>query len=456
MRHLTALKTMFFSGLIGVFCAFGTASFSNSHAETTFDAAAPVLNELLAIADLPNPDDILPEAFVAAEPILEELATITRGDLYHDVTLFFASNRALSTDIDISTPAEQFTTRFGRLRYGIAKVTIPKDHIVGHLETQGWASSWLSEPNPEKYVILETMDPRPEDTVMAQMEAVMAKGGTSTLLYIHGFNVSVDTAARRAGQLTYDLNWKGPSFFFSWPSLNRGDPLGYNADQERARDSRPALEAVINRIAETDTDRIVIIAHSMGTDLLAQALELMEARKSPALAKIETVILAAPDINASIFQNAIVPAINSIKQQNEKFSVTVYASANDSALLLSDGLNGRERIGVMSSISDTQRSAFSPVVMVDASLAETNFFGHTYINDNPSVIADVYCMLQKGPEPTFRASLEGVPDPEGPGFRIPGWETAEDEEEGEETEGQDNEPDGTLDNSAEGPQFVCD
>lgn len=434
MRDMLAVGAVMVTGMIGL---ASTPTQADTNPTATFQAAAPVLDELLIITELAEP--ALPEAFVAAAPVMEQLFTITRGELYHEVTLFFATNRAERHVANPSTPADKFTTRMGPVSYGIAEVSIPKDHKVGHLESQSWGSALFFEPNPTKHVILQSMDVQDDDDVIAQLQSIMDKDGSSTLFYIHGFNVGVDTAARRAGQLTFDLNWKGPSFFFSWPSLDRGDPFAYNADQETARDSRPALEAVLERVAATDTDRIVIIAHSMGTDLLAQALELMEARDSAALAKIETVILAAPDIRASIFQNSIVPAIEKIQQENEKFTVTVYASANDSALQLSDGINGRERVGIMSTITDAQRAAFHPVLMVDASAAETNFFGHTYINDNPSVIGDVYCMLAKGPDPTKRASLLGVPVPAGPGFKIANRVRND-----------------TLDNEDGAPQFDCD
>ncbi|SEV95015.1 Esterase/lipase superfamily enzyme [Cognatiyoonia koreensis] len=377
------------------------------------------------------------EAFVAAAPVLEELMVIVEGDEYHIVNLFFATNRQLSNDPFPDTPADQFTADMGPLRYGVAEVSIPKNHVIGHLESQNLAQSWLSDPNPRKHVILQSMDLQEPEAVMDQLRAVVAQGGTSTLMYIHGFNVGVDTAARRAGQLTYDLDWNGPSFFFSWPSLDSA--TAYNADQEKARASRRDLESVLERIAATETDRIVIIAHSMGTDLLAQALELLDARQSPALDKIETVILAAPDINELIFRASILPAITAITERNPNFTVTVYASERDSALQLSEITNGALRIGVMSTITDAQREALRPVLLVDASQAQTNFFGHTYINDNAAVIEDVYCILRKGPDPTIRITLEGVPQPEGPGFRIPPRER-----------------NASLDNADQGAQFVCD
>lgn len=375
------------------------------------------------------------------DSVLEEPLIITETgskEKFHIVKLFFATNRALSGEADPSQLTDQFTADDGDLSYGIAEVSIPKNHEVGVLESQGFIEAIFVEPDPESHVILQQMNVLDVEAVMTELRSQMEKGDKSTLFYIHGFNTGVETAARRAGQLTYDLDWNGPSFFFSWPSQENF--MRYGVDKEKARGSRTELAAVFDRIATTDTDRIVVIAHSMGTDLLTQTLELMEARNAPALAKIKTVILAAPDINEDNFRDDIVPAIDRIDDRHPDFTVTVYASAGDLALNISEVTNSASRIGAMSDLTDDQRNALSPVLMVDASGAETNFFGHTYINDNASVIEDVYCMLLKGPTPSARASLEGLPDPAtGPRFRI-----------------RPKIPNVALDGDGPGGQYTCD
>lgn len=59
-----------------------------------------------------------------------------------------------------------------------------------------------------------------------QEELSRAKEGEHTLVaYVHGFNTSFEKAARRAGQLKYDLEYGGPFFFFSWPS--KASAVGY-------------------------------------------------------------------------------------------------------------------------------------------------------------------------------------------------------------------------------------
>jgi len=366
-------------------------------------------------------DSIVMEEPVIIEPIEEAIFIEDDEDAYDIVTLFFATNRAMIAEPATAKPADMFEAVEGDdIIYGTAEVSIPPNHEIGHLETQGWVQSLFSEPNPEKHVILQSMLP-----------------STSVLFYIHGFNTGLDTAARRAGQLTYDLDWAGPSFFFSWPSQNSFKD--YPNDKEKARGSRNDLQQVFEEIAKTDAERIVVIAHSMGTDLLTQTLERMALNSPDALAKIKNVILAAPDINATNFRTDIVPVFRQMREADETFNVTLYASEQDSALQVSEALQGDKRIGMLPRPDADERARMFPVQVVDATNAVTNFFGHTYINDNPTVIEDVYCMINNRPLPTQRATLVGVPNPEGPLFQISAKERAV-----------------TVDNDAEGSHFQCD
>ena len=375
------------------------------------------------------------------EPIFEEAIVVEDIDpehAYTTVEMFFATNRALNPGPPTDRPDDKFLDIEGpEVIYGTADVSIPPNHEIGHLETQSWFSSLISEPNPEKHVILQDMMPLDKDEVMRLLGEEMTFSSTSVLFYIHGFNTGLDTAARRAGQLTYDLDWTGPSFFFSWPS--QASFKDYPNDKEKARGSRNDLQLVFEEIAKTDAERIVVIAHSMGTDLLTQTLERMSLNSPDALAKIKNVILAAPDINATNFRTDIVPVFRQMREADETFNVTLYASTEDSALQVSEALQGDLRIGMLATPTEAQRAQLLPIQIIDATSAVTNFFGHTYINDNPTVIEDVYCMINNRPLPTQRATLVGAPNPEGPEFRIRAKERAV-----------------TVDSDAEGPHFQCD
>ena len=49
-------------------------------------------------------------------------------------------------------------------------------------------------------------------------------------LFIHGYNVTFEGAARRTAQMAYDLGFNGAAVFYSWPS--QGTPTAYTIDEQ--------------------------------------------------------------------------------------------------------------------------------------------------------------------------------------------------------------------------------
>ena len=79
---------------------------------------------------------------------------------------------------------------------------------------------------------------------------------------------------------------------------------------------------------ETGRQDVSIIAHSMGNQLLLPTLRNLD-RKNPEVARINQIILAAPDVDRDSFQ-FLATQIRGIGQ-----GMTMYASSNDVALSIS-------------------------------------------------------------------------------------------------------------------------
>lgn len=60
------------------------------------------------------------------------------------------------------------------------------------------------------------------------------------LVFIHGYNVTFAEAARRTGQIAWDIPFEGIAGFFSWPSS--GTVLSYMVDIEKADGSVNAFK----------------------------------------------------------------------------------------------------------------------------------------------------------------------------------------------------------------------
>jgi len=67
------------------------------------------------------------------------------------------------------------------------------------------------------------------------------------LVFIHGYNSSFADAARRAAQLSYDLNFAGAPVLFSWPS--RAEVIGYTVDEQNAEWSVSDMKTVLASLA---------------------------------------------------------------------------------------------------------------------------------------------------------------------------------------------------------------
>lgn len=329
------------------------------------------------------PDDNVPDEVESGEldfnSAFEDVATDK-----DTVVVYYGTNRevfveATGEPIETKFPEEIYGELPGPLNYGKALIVIPPRHKKGRLE--GQIAGRLT--NDKRYVVLKAMEHANYDYVMNEVQVELAKAapGERTLVaYVHGFNTTFEKAARRAGQLKYDLDFTGPFFFFSWPS--KASALGYTHAANLAEISYTQMTEFLHDLTKQDADRIIIIAHSMGTRVLSHGLVDLAAQDEEAAKKITRVILAAPDIDARVFKERLLPKFDFLVNP-----ITLYASDKDTALAASKKVNGLPRIG------DVLRDgngieALENVVMIDASDVKSNLLNHTYFGDSVSIVDD--------------------------------------------------------------------
>ena len=188
---------------------------------------------------------------------------------------------------------------------------------------------------------------------------------------------------------------------FSWPSVNR--VTGYPIDDNNADWSVPDFKAALTRIlTATGSSEIYIIAHSMGNQVVTQGL-IELARTDPTLkTRVRELILAAPDIDAAIFRRDIAPFL-----ANASTRTTLYASSRDLALTASRSYQGYARAG------DTNGGVIvvPPVETIDASHANDDLLGHSYVASSPSILKDVDLIINQRLPPARR----GLAARRGPG-----------------------------------------
>ena len=164
---------------------------------------------------------------------------------------------------------------------------------------------------------------------------------------------------------------------------------------------REFLETVL---AETKAKRINIIAHSMGSVVLNDALKGIDPETLRKLS-IGEIVLASPDLDPDVFQRTY------RRLQKRGSTSTVYAASRDWALWLSSGLRDLPRLGYIPSSGPTTLVAGSD--LIDISAVNSDVFGmnHDLYANSPAIIGDLRRLLKDGlrPPDTRTGELLKVP-----------------------------------------------
>ena len=279
-------------------------------------------------------------------------------------------------DTEKSNPNERFASgrNDGGLRYGTCLVTIPTKHRRGVVERPSIFRLEFHE-DPTKHIVLAGIQVQSYEKFLNRLNSQLDSTEKDALLFVHGYNVSFAEAARRTAQVAYDLHFRGAgsrgvAVFYSWPS--QGHLIPYSADEANAEWTEGHLESFLEDfLRNSKASHVYLMAHSMGSRPLLRAIREIAVSQPALLARVNQLILAAPDFDADTFENQIAPAI-------EKAHVpgTLYVSGRDLALKASERLHGDfPRLGDVSA---------GPVLVqnidtIDVSQVDTgDFLGHAY------------------------------------------------------------------------------
>jgi hypothetical protein len=159
------------------------------------------------------------------------------------VQVFFATDRKPSGQ---SSPAKYFSGERSDdsdpLTFGTLHVSIPARHKTGRIEKP----LPFFRPDPTHDVVVMDLEVTPQSQFLSSLtNAVNFSRNKEALVFIHGYHVTFDEAARRTAQLTWDLGFRGIPILYSWPS--KGATLMYSADEgsERVQPLAAADEQIV-------------------------------------------------------------------------------------------------------------------------------------------------------------------------------------------------------------------
>ena len=315
------------------------------------------------------------------------------------VPVFYGTDRSRK---DLEKRIAYGSDRARRLELGQALITVPKSHQVPNVE-RPWAikipyldiSLYQESEDPRKHFTIKELKALSKDELLA---LVTARLGTSAgfkdqaLIMIHGYNNNFDDALYRTAQFAYDLKFDGAPFLYSWPSA--AGITSYPYDRESAVQAEQYLARFLLMVLnEAGAKSVNIIAHSMGNQPLLQVLKDLKRSNPAEVARINQIILAAPDVDRDAFEY-LAGQINGVGR-----GITMYVSSNDVAL----GVSRRFAGGVprAGDVPVGGPSVVAGIDTIDVSGLSTDYLAinHSSYAEKSALIQDIELVLRTGERP---------------------------------------------------------
>jgi len=329
-------------------------------------------------ADVPATEALLRSASALAQVSVTETT-------FRTVPVYFATNRAVD-------PERRGGDRFGgvyanEVTYGRADVTIPGHHRIGKLE-----SPRLGLPDKDRHVIVDSVHEWAQASFATALgQAARQAAAPEVLVFVHGYYVTFEEAARRAAQFTADMGFGGVVVLFSWPSA--GAFAGYFADEDSAAKSARALGTFLRALEGGPWTRVHIVAHSMGNRVVVTGISSDPARALP----LANVVLVAGDIDVGLFEQQF-PTLRDAVRPDPTHAITSYATNSDRALWMSRLFHRTVRLGGISG----DPCVLDGLETIDATSVDSSLLGHSYFGQERSVLTDLGLLVRQGLRPEAR------------------------------------------------------
>ncbi len=297
--------------------------------------------------------------------------------------------------------------------YGEALVTLK----VNYRRAKNPFSEWLQyTPALNLHQPTLTANEMTEDAFNSRLGGDLSNSGkhynrknesTGTIVFIHGYNCTFKSAAVATAQMAYDLQLPGEPLCYSWPSDGEVWISDYENDQKKVEKAATINDLVdfLTKVAarrQTRDGQITLVAHSMGTYLLSEALARMASDKKRVklfARKIKHVVFISADICTDEFTG---PDGFFSKFGPFQKKLVLYVSSNDSVLRASDFVNRSDcRARRVGQGGEALRGLKGAVTLDATGIAVDWGLGHA-LYEHDGVIDDLYLFLNQGLGPSRR------------------------------------------------------
>lgn len=310
------------------------------------------------------------------------------------LTVFVATTRRY---VSSERPGDRYSGNDAdQLQLATASVNVPGYGVRGTGDLprpSSFSMAMGSAPDPAREFFVTSVLPTDSARFVARLSSDLAASRSrDVIVFVHGFNSSFEDAAVRAAQFAADMSFDGTIVLFTWPSA--ASVTSYVRDMQAARNAGFHLLRLVRSIVPSaQPDRVHLLGHSMGSEVIGKAAALVTAADSAA--QFAQVILAAPDIDARVFRRELLPVLIAHSQR-----VTLYASSDDDALRASRSLNGVWRLG----LGGDSLTVLNGMDTIDATRVRADALGHTLFG-NSAFLADLAALIGEGKAPAERRLL---------------------------------------------------
>ena len=269
--------------------------------------------------------------------------------------------------------------RSSKINYFRADISVPPTHRPGQIE---WPKG---PPNAATDFVITGSEVYAGPAGLVR-DVHKATPERETMVFVHGYNNTLSEAMYRLAQIQTDFN-RGSAVLFSWPSA--GDPRGYIYDRDSVLFSRDALEKTLLELTRAPGEKVFLLAHSVGSELVMEVLRQAAIRgDGRLLRRISGVVLMSPDIDPDVFR-AQALAIGRLPQP-----FMIFISRQDKALSLLGLLTGRKpRLGVL--LAEDDLKGLNVTVVDFTTLADGEGYDHAVPITSPGAIAALNEMIKR-------------------------------------------------------------
>jgi len=222
-------------------------------------------------------------------------------------------------------------------------------------------------------------------------------------VFVHGYNNDFEHAVSVIAAIWHFLPRQGVPIAYTWPA-GKGGLRGYFYDRESGEYTIFHLKELLRILSSIEElDKVHLIAHSRGTDVLLTALrEILIERGGVDYIpsgdrKLGNVIIAAPDLDLEVISQRV--SAEEIAGKIDR--LTVYMSKTDEAIGMSTWLFvSQKRMGRVTEadVPEAMRQRAKSKIHEGGALIDANvqsgFIGHSYFYSHPAVLSDLVLILR--------------------------------------------------------------